>query len=240
MACLVTQNTQLKDQPKLFESAKDPRLVLGTIVRVETTVDVLSEITGKAEFISAQLMDESGTNISRLAPSIKRVFEDISEQGKKAVNPKKRKTCDLSSEISSPSVPVKAECMSISLRNEPGVNIKNLPPEVIQHIAKFSDVDSVNSLACTSKHMNYELNNNSLWNYIYHRETRQLLEHIERKMQSRVFKRGMRLWIPLILLKDRIKSNLNNLLYRRPLNWKKLYKSENNGYEAICRNYHHL
>jgi hypothetical protein len=95
-------------------------------------------------------------------------------------------------------------------------------------------------LACTSKHMNYELNNNSLWNYIYHRETRQLLEHIERKMQSRVFKRGMRLWIPLILLKDRIKSNLNNLLYRRPLNWKKLYKSENNGYEAICRNYHHL
>jgi hypothetical protein len=66
LAGSVTQNTQLKYQPKLPESVKDMGLSSKTIVEVKTKVNHLSTITVKAQCISNRLSDEPGANIPKL------------------------------------------------------------------------------------------------------------------------------------------------------------------------------
>ncbi|KAK2721712.1 hypothetical protein QYM36_003880 [Artemia franciscana] len=117
---LVPQNSQLKNQPKLSESVEDPELVLRTSVDVKTNVDDF-----KAECISARLRDELGANISKLEPSRKRSFEDLSDPGDKVLNPKKSITGNLSFENSSQSVPVKADCIFALTDDERFTSIRN-------------------------------------------------------------------------------------------------------------------
>ncbi|KAK2720977.1 hypothetical protein QYM36_004758 [Artemia franciscana] len=66
--------------------------------------------------------------------------ENNQDPGNKAVNPRKRQIRDLSYEYPSPSGPVTGESVSVLSRDGLGANAKTLPPDVIQHIAKFVDV----------------------------------------------------------------------------------------------------
>jgi hypothetical protein len=72
----------------------------------------------KAEYVSAQLHEQAGTHSSKIEPSRKRRFEEISDQGSnRTVNRKQRKTCDFSFENVTTPVPARSNeesgtCMS--------------------------------------------------------------------------------------------------------------------------------
>jgi hypothetical protein len=123
------------------------------------------------------------------------------------------------------------DLISVLLCDEPGASAKNLPPELIQHIAKFLDVKSVNNFARTSKYMNNVLNDISLWKCIYHIDTIQISEQCQIEMQKQFpspFFRKIE-WIrELTIMWVSYKLRQSKLLDVRLSNWKTFYKSVNN------------
>ncbi|KAK2726457.1 hypothetical protein QYM36_000788 [Artemia franciscana] len=77
----------------------------------------------KVESLSARLRDEADANITKIKPPKKRSSEEIRDPENKAMKPKKRKICDSSFLNLSESAPVKAECVSSRLLDEPNVNL---------------------------------------------------------------------------------------------------------------------
>jgi hypothetical protein len=112
-------------------------------------------------------------------------------------------------------------------KTEKQSNLENLPPEVIQHIAKYLDFKSVTVLALTSRYMNNVLNDSCLWKHIYHRDATKLLELCKIfDSMSWTSSRACITCFKLDYLSNLVTSKLSNLLDKPPSNWKKVYWSE--------------
>lgn len=104
-------------------------------------------------------------------------------------------------------------------------NLENLPPEMIQHIAKYLDFKSVTVLALTSRYMNNVLNDSCLWKHIYYRDAKKILEQCERKLQKVGFI-DLLTCFQLSNYSYLVELKLSKVLDKPPSNWKEFYKSE--------------
>ncbi|KAK2705165.1 putative ankyrin repeat protein RF_0381 [Artemia franciscana] len=113
--------------------------------QIKSHVLIFSSSSGsepdEAECTSVQLLDEPAANIFKHEPSRKRLIEEMTNTGTKAVNSKKRKTLDSSSQNLSASVFVKAEYVSAQLHEKSRTHSSKIEPSRKRRFKEISDQD---------------------------------------------------------------------------------------------------